>query len=59
MVSGSTVKPRAKRRWLSDDLVRDIVAGLTPNSEWRMDVRNEAGEAQFCIRIVSEAIRQH
>jgi hypothetical protein len=40
------------------DMVRDIVAELTPNSEWRMDVRNEAGETQFCIRIVSEAIRQ-
>jgi hypothetical protein len=41
------------------DLARDTVRALTPNSEWRMEVRNEAGETQFCIRIVSEAIRQH
>jgi hypothetical protein len=40
------------------DLARDIVRALTPNSEWRMEVRNEAGQALFCIRIVSEAIRQ-
>ena len=41
------------------DLARDTVRALTPNSEWRMEVRNEAGETQFCIRIVSEAIRHH
>jgi hypothetical protein len=33
-------------------LARDAVRALTPNSEWRMEVRNEAGETQFCIRIV-------
>lgn len=38
------------------DLARDIVRAMTTNSEWRLDVRNEAGEALFCIRIVAEAM---
>jgi hypothetical protein len=50
-------KPRASNALA---IVSDLtVRALTPNSEWRMEVRNEAEETQFCIRIVSEAIQQH
>jgi hypothetical protein len=38
------------------DLARDIVAGLTENSEWRLDVRNEINEPVFRIRLVAETL---
>jgi hypothetical protein len=38
------------------DLAKDIVAGLTENSEWRLDVRNEINEPVFRIRLVAETL---
>jgi hypothetical protein len=38
------------------DLARDIVAGLIEDSEWRLDVRNEAGEPVFRLRLLAEAV---
>jgi hypothetical protein len=36
------------------DLAKDIVAGLTEDSEWRLDVLNEAGEPVFRLRLLAE-----
>jgi hypothetical protein len=41
------------------DLAKDIVAGLTEDSEWRLDVRNEAGEPVFRLRLMAEAVEPH
>jgi hypothetical protein len=38
------------------DLTKDIVAGLTEDSEWRLEVRNEAGESVFRLRLLAEAV---
>ena len=39
---------------LCADMARDIVANLTPDSEWRIDVPDEIGKALFSFRIVAE-----
>jgi hypothetical protein len=38
------------------DLAKDIVAGLTANSEWRLDVLNENGEPVFRLRLLAETL---
>jgi hypothetical protein len=38
------------------DLAKDIVAGLTENSEWRLDVRDESGKPVFRLRLVAESL---
>jgi hypothetical protein len=38
------------------DLAKDIVAGLTEDSEWRLDVLNEAGEPVFRLRLLAETL---
>jgi hypothetical protein len=38
------------------DLARDIVTGLTGNSEWRLDVLNEAGAPVFRLRLLAEQL---
>jgi hypothetical protein len=38
------------------DLAKDIIAGLTEDSEWRLDVRNEAGEPVFRLRLLAETV---
>jgi hypothetical protein len=38
------------------DLAKDIVAGLTGDSEWRLDVLNESGEPVFRLRLLVETL---
>lgn len=38
------------------DLAKDIVAGLSEDSEWRLDVRNEAGDPVFTLRLLAETV---
>jgi hypothetical protein len=38
------------------DLARDIVGGLTQDSEWRLDVLNEAGKPIFRLRLLAETL---
>ena len=38
------------------DLAKDIVAGLTEDSEWRLDVLNENGEPIFRLKLLVEAL---
>jgi hypothetical protein len=38
------------------DLAKDIVAGLTENSEWRLDVLDESGKPVFRLRLVAESL---
>jgi hypothetical protein len=38
------------------DLAKDIVAGLTEDSEWRLDVLNETGEPIFRLRLLAETL---
>jgi hypothetical protein len=38
------------------DLAKDIVGGLTDNSEWRLDVLNEAGKPVFRLRLLAESL---
>jgi hypothetical protein len=38
------------------DLAKDIVAGLTKDSEWRLDVLNETGEPVFRLRLLAETL---
>lgn len=38
------------------DLAKDIVAGLTEDSEWRLDVLNETGDPIFRLRLLAEAL---
>ena len=39
------------------DLAKDIVTGLTEDSEWRLDVLDESGKPVFRLRLLAEAIR--
>jgi hypothetical protein len=39
---------------LCADMARDIVTNLTPDSEWRVDVSDEIGNALFRFRLVAE-----
>ena len=38
------------------DLAKDIVAGLTEDSEWRLDVLNDNGEPIFRLRLLAETL---
>jgi hypothetical protein len=38
------------------DLAKDIVAGLTEDSEWRLDVLDESGKPVFRLRLVAESL---
>jgi hypothetical protein len=38
------------------DLAKDIVAGLTEDSEWRLDVMDEAGQPVFRLRLLAETL---
>ena len=38
------------------DLAKDIVVGLTEDTEWRLEVLNEAGQAVFRLRLVAETL---
>ncbi len=38
------------------DLAKDIVAGLTEDSEWRLDVRDESGKPVFRLRLIAESL---
>jgi hypothetical protein len=38
------------------DLAKDIVAGLTDDSEWRLDVLDESGKPVFRLRLLAEAL---
>jgi hypothetical protein len=36
------------------DLARDILRGLEPDIEWRVDVVDESGNCSFSLRLISE-----
>ena len=38
------------------DLARDIVTGLTEDSEWRLEVLDESGKPVFRLRLLAEAL---
>jgi hypothetical protein len=38
------------------DLAKDIVTGLTEDSEWRLDVLDEAGKPVFRLRLLAEEL---
>jgi hypothetical protein len=38
------------------DLAKDIVGGLTDDSEWRLDVLDESGKPVFRLRLLAEAL---
>ena len=38
------------------DLAKDIVAGLTEDSEWRLDVRDESGKPVFRLSLIAESL---
>jgi hypothetical protein len=38
------------------DLAKDIVAGLTEDAEWRLDVLDESGKPVFRLRLVAESL---
>jgi len=40
------------------DLARDIVTGLTDDSEWRLDVLDESGKPVFRIRLLAQSLEQ-
>jgi hypothetical protein len=39
------------------DLAKDIVTGLTEDSEWRLDVLDESGKPVFRIRLLAESLQ--
>jgi hypothetical protein len=41
---------------LCADLAKDIVNGLTDDSEWRLDVLDESGKAVFRLRLLAESL---
>lgn len=38
------------------DLAKDIVTGLTEDSEWRLDVLDESGKPVFRVRLLAESL---
>jgi hypothetical protein len=40
------------------DLAKDIVAGLTGNSEWRLDVLDNFGKPVFRVRLLAESLEE-
>jgi hypothetical protein len=41
------------------DLAKDIVNGLTEDSEWRLDVLDESGTPIFRLRLLAEELVGH
>jgi hypothetical protein len=41
---------------LCADLAKDIVTGLTEDSEWRLDVLDESGKPVFRLRLLAESL---
>jgi hypothetical protein len=41
------------------DLAKDIVNGLTEDSEWRLDVLDESGTPIFRLRLLAEELGEH
>jgi hypothetical protein len=41
------------------DLAKDIVNGLTEDSEWRLNVLDESGKAIFRLRLLAEELGDH
>jgi hypothetical protein len=39
----------------SGEILRDISDQITPNKEWRMEVRDDRGKVLFCFRLVPES----
>jgi hypothetical protein len=40
------------------DLAKDIVSGLTQDSEWRLDVLDESGKPIFRLRLLAEELER-
>ena len=40
------------------DLAKDIVTGLTEDSEWRLDVLDKSGKPVFRLRILAEELER-
>jgi hypothetical protein len=40
------------------DLAKDIVTGLTADSEWRLNVLDESGKSIFRLRLLAETLEQ-
>jgi hypothetical protein len=40
------------------DLAKDIVSGLMEDSEWRLDVLDEAGKPVFRLRLLAEELER-
>lgn len=40
------------------DLAKDIVAGLTEDSEWGLEVRDESGKPVFRLRLIAESLER-
>jgi hypothetical protein len=40
------------------DLAKDIVRGLTQDSEWRLDVLDESGKPVFRLRLLAEELER-
>ena len=40
------------------DLAKDIVAGLSGNSEWRLDVLDNLGKPVFRVRLIAESLEE-
>jgi hypothetical protein len=41
---------------LCADLAKDIVTGLTADSEWRLEVLDETGKPVFRLRLLAESL---
>src|ERR1700730_4733680 len=46
------------RSGMCADLAKDIVAGLTGNSEWRLDVLDNFGKPVFRVRLLAESLEE-
>ena len=46
------------RSGMCADLAKGIVAGLTGNSEWRLDVRDNFGKPVFRVRLLAESLEE-
>jgi hypothetical protein len=40
------------------DLAKDIVTGLTEDSEWRLDVLDQSGKPVFRLRLLAEELER-
>jgi hypothetical protein len=53
---GGTDEVRKMALAMFADLVKDIVAGLTEESEWRLDAMDESGNPIFRVRLIAESL---